>query len=127
MVEVVPIQVVHGRRLPGGPGVEIQFLAGEQTVHADVGMRKIVLAHLPVIIGQSLVSLTDQGHQAVNTYIPRALAFGTKLQEGCSAEEIAIAYRMLEIIRVRALELVPPIEPAPDPKTPPASDEFANG
>ncbi len=58
----------------------------------------------------TLVSLTDQGHQAVNTYLPRAHAFGSQLQEGCSAEEIAVTYRMLETIRRRALELVPPVE-----------------
>jgi MarR family transcriptional regulator for hemolysin len=62
----------------------------------------------------TLVSLTDQGHKAVHTYIPLAFAFGEKLQEGCSAEEIAVAYRMLEIIRVRALEIVPQVEPAPE-------------
>jgi DNA-binding MarR family transcriptional regulator len=71
----------------------------------------------------TLVSLTDQGHKAVHTYIPLAVAFGEKLQEGCSAAEIAVANRMLEIIRVRALELVPPAKSTADPTTPTVPEE----
>jgi DNA-binding MarR family transcriptional regulator len=64
----------------------------------------------------TLVSLTDRGHKAVHTYIPLAFAFGEKLQEGCSPEEIAVAYRMLETIRVRALEIAPPVDPTTPPE-----------
>jgi len=61
----------------------------------------------------TLVSLTDRGHEAVNIFIPRAFAFGSMLQEGCRPEEVATAYRVLEIIRRRALEVGPPTEPDP--------------
>jgi DNA-binding MarR family transcriptional regulator len=58
----------------------------------------------------TLVSLTERGYEAVNTFIPRAFAFGSMLQEGCSPEEVATAYRILDLIRLRALEAGSPPE-----------------
>jgi DNA-binding MarR family transcriptional regulator len=53
----------------------------------------------------TLVALTEKGRATVDAIRPMARAFGAKLQEGCDPEELAIASRLLEVIRQRALTL----------------------
>ncbi|HWE61360.1 MAG TPA: MarR family winged helix-turn-helix transcriptional regulator [Chloroflexota bacterium] len=61
----------------------------------------------------TLVALTEKGRSTANTVLPMAEVFGARLQAGCDPQELAIASRLLELVRQRALDLAaaPPIAP----------------